>query len=70
VFECSIRDFFECQNVVEACCFGAFFTQFCLVFECQKLRHAELLMSCVGALVFECSIRDLVTLTIYLGIIV
>ena len=36
MFECSIRDFFECQNVVEACWFGAFFTQFSLVFECQK----------------------------------
>jgi hypothetical protein len=28
VFEYSIRDFFECQNVVEACWFQAFFTQF------------------------------------------
>jgi hypothetical protein len=44
VFECSIRDFFECQNIVEACWFEAFFTQFCLVFECQKFRHVEFLM--------------------------
>jgi hypothetical protein len=33
VFERSIRDFFECQNVVEACWFEALFTQFCLIFE-------------------------------------
>ena len=25
VFEYSIRDFFECQNIVEACWFQAFF---------------------------------------------
>jgi hypothetical protein len=36
VFECSIRDFFECQNIVEACWFEAFFTQFCEVFERQN----------------------------------
>jgi hypothetical protein len=36
VFEYSIRDFFEAQNVVEACWFRAFFTQFCGVFECQN----------------------------------
>ena len=57
MFEYSIRDFFECQNVVEACWFSAFFTQFCLVFECQKFRHAEFLMSELASL-FECSIRD------------
>jgi hypothetical protein len=51
VFECSIRDFFECQNVVEACWFGAFFTQFYEVFERQKIRHAEFLMS---ELAFPC----------------
>jgi hypothetical protein len=51
VFECSIRDFFECQNVVEACWFGAFFTQFREVFECQKLRRVEFLML---ELVFLC----------------
>jgi len=44
VFECSIRDFFECQNVVEACWFSAFFTQFCMVFECGKFRYVEFLM--------------------------
>jgi hypothetical protein len=33
VFECSIRDFFEAQNVVEACWFQGFFTQFCEAFE-------------------------------------
>jgi hypothetical protein len=33
VFEYSIRDFFEPQNVVEACWFRAFFTQFWKVFE-------------------------------------
>ena len=44
MFEYSIRDFFECQNIVEACWFSAFFTQFCMVFECQKFRHAEFLM--------------------------
>jgi hypothetical protein len=32
-FEYSIRDFFEAQNVVEACWFQAFFTQFCEAFE-------------------------------------
>jgi hypothetical protein len=37
VFEYSIRDFFECLNIVEACWFGAFFTQFRGVFEWQKL---------------------------------
>ena len=37
VFEYSIRDFFECQNIVEACWFSAFFTQFCEVFECQNV---------------------------------
>ena len=50
MFECSIRDFFECQNVVEACWFSAFFTQFRLFFECQKLRHAEFLMSELASL--------------------
>jgi hypothetical protein len=44
VFEYSSGDFFECQNIVEACCFQVFFTQFCLVFECQKFRHAGFLM--------------------------
>jgi len=44
VFEYSIRDFFECQNVVEACWFEAFFTQFCEAFKRQKFRHAEFLM--------------------------
>ena len=44
MFECSTRDFFECQNIVETCWFGAFFTQFRLVFECQKFRGAEFLM--------------------------
>jgi len=44
VFEYSTRDFFECQNIVEACWFEGFSTQFCEVFECQKFRHAEFLM--------------------------
>jgi hypothetical protein len=33
VFEYSIRDFFEPQNVVEQCWFLAFFTQFSGAFE-------------------------------------
>jgi len=37
VFEYSIRDFFECQNNVEACWFGAFFTQFREAFEGEKV---------------------------------
>jgi hypothetical protein len=57
VFEYSIRDFFECQNVVEACWFGAFFTQFREAFECQKLRHTEFLML-ESAFLCEYSIRD------------
>jgi len=44
VFEYSTRDFFEPQNIVEACWFEGFSTQFCEVFECQKFRHAEFLM--------------------------
>ena len=44
MFEYSIRDFFEPQNIVEACWFEAFFTQFCDVFECQKFRDVEFLM--------------------------
>jgi hypothetical protein len=59
VFEYSIRDFFECQNVVEACWSSAFFTQFREVFECQKfwvlsfLEVSVLLVSSVRELVLE-----------------
>jgi hypothetical protein len=49
VFEYSIRDFFEAQNIVEACWFQAFFTQFCEVFEGEKFGHVEFFM-----LVWEC----------------
>ena len=64
MFEYSIRDFFECQNIVEPCWFSAFFTQFCLVFECQNLNSDG--CSCglrVGfrASSFEYSTCDLVT---------
>ena len=43
-FEHSNRDFFETQNVVEACWFRCFFTQFCGVFECMKFGRVEFLM--------------------------
>jgi hypothetical protein len=35
-FEYSMRDFFEPQNVVEACWFRCFFTQFHEAFECKN----------------------------------
>jgi hypothetical protein len=44
VFEYSIRDFFEPQNIVEACWLEAFFTQFREVFEGQKFLHVEFLV--------------------------
>jgi hypothetical protein len=41
VFEYSIRDFFECQNVVEAFWFGAFLSQFREVSECMEKSQVE-----------------------------
>ena len=68
-----MRDFFECQNVVEACWFEGFFTQFCEVFECQKFRHVEFLMlelasSCLSTQsVISLSLKRLVVHVLVVG---